>query len=135
MKRKCVQLPPLPLDLPVEVIEMIWLFVRMPEQDQETVQEFLRESLKEDADTMDETEFVKMIHESQLEVNQDINEFVELMKKMTGEFLAQSCAIAVCVFQYYFIEKKSINEISRELNMEEEFIRMVVQCYDKGMDK
>lgn len=75
MKRDCIQLPPLPSDMPSVVIEMIWLFVRMSEEAQKIIQKFLREILKEDdIEGLEENEFVKLVCGSQAEVNQDVKE-------------------------------------------------------------
>ena len=40
MKPKYIQLPPLPLDLPTEVIEMIWLYIRLSGEEQEIIRSF-----------------------------------------------------------------------------------------------
>lgn len=46
MEPKYIQLPPLPLDLPTEVIEMIWLYTRLSGEEQEMIRDFIRENLK-----------------------------------------------------------------------------------------
>ena len=40
MEPKYIQLPPLPLDLPTEVIEMIWLYIRLSGEEQEIIRSF-----------------------------------------------------------------------------------------------
>ena len=47
MKPEYIQLPPLPSDLPAEVIEMIWLYTRLSGEEQEMIREFIRENLKD----------------------------------------------------------------------------------------
>ena len=56
MEPKYIQLPPLPLDLPAEVIEMIWLYTRLPEEEQKMIRDFIRENLKKENKNLDETE-------------------------------------------------------------------------------
>lgn len=55
------------------------------------------------------------------------------MRKLVGTLIAQSCEMAALVYQNYYIEKKSTEEISKEFNVDEESIRIVSQYYDKNM--
>lgn len=55
------------------------------------------------------------------------------MRKLVGTLIAQSCEMAALVYQNYYIEKKSMEEISKEFNVDEESIRIVSQYYDKNM--
>ena len=41
MKPKYIQLPPLPLDMPAEVFEMIWLYVQLSSEEQERIRDFI----------------------------------------------------------------------------------------------
>ena len=43
MESKYIQLPPLPLDMPAEYIEMIWLYTRLSRQEQEMIRDFIKE--------------------------------------------------------------------------------------------
>ena len=133
MEPKYIQLPPLPLDLPAEVIEMIWLYTRLPEEEQEMIRDFIRENLKKGNRNLDETDLSKVLEDSDEKVNPDVKEFIDLMRKLVGTLIAQSCEMTALVYQNYYIEKKSTEEISKEFHVDEESIRIVSQYYDKNM--
>lgn len=133
MKPKYIQLPPLPLDLPVEVIGMIWLYTRLSGEEQEMIRDFIRENLKKENRNLDGTAFSKVLEDSDEKVNPDVKEFIDLMRKLIGTLIAQSCEMAALVYQNYYIEKKSTEEISKEFHVDEESIRIVSQYYDKNM--
>ncbi|MEY8483675.1 hypothetical protein AALD74_17775 [Lachnospiraceae bacterium 48-21] len=131
MKPEYIQLPPLPSDLPAEVIEMIWLYTRLSVEEQEMIQEFIRENLKKGNRNLEETDFAKVLRDSEAEENPDVKEFIDLMRKLTGILIAQSCEMAALVYQNYCIEKKSTEDISEEFNVDQESIQLMVQYYDK----
>lgn len=133
MEPKYIQLPPLPLDLPTEVIEMIWLYTRLPEEEQEMIRDFIRENLKKGNKNLDETDLSKVLEGSDEKVNPDVKEFIVLMRMLVGTLIAQSCEMAALVYQNYYIEKKSTEEISKEFHVDEESIRIVSQYYDKNI--
>ena len=133
MEPKYIQLPPLPLDLPAEVIEMIWLYTRLSRKEQEGIRGFIRENLKKENKNLDGTGLSKVLEDSDEKVNPDVKEFIDLMRKLVGTLIAQSCEMAALVYQNYYIEKKSTEEISKEFNVDKESIRIVSQYYDKNM--
>lgn len=131
MKPEYIQLPPLPSDLPTEVIEMIWLYTRLSVEEQEMIREFIRENLKKGNRNLEETDFAKVLRDSEAEENPDVKEFIDLMRKLIGILIAQSCDMAALVYQNYCIEKKSTEDISEEFNVDQESIQLMVQYYDK----
>jgi hypothetical protein len=131
MKPEYIQLPPLPTDLPAEVIEMIWLYTRLSGEEQEMIREFIRENLKKGNRNVEETDFAKVLRDYEAEENPDVKEFIDLMRKLIGILIAQSCDMAVLVYQNYCIEKKSTEDISEEFNVDQESIQLMVQYYDK----
>ncbi|EOS68627.1 hypothetical protein C818_03435 [Lachnospiraceae bacterium MD308] len=133
MEPQYIQLPPLPLDLPAEVIEMIWLYTRLSGEEQEMIRDFIRENLKKENKNLDETDLSKVLEGSDEKVNPDVKEFIDLMRMLVGTLIAQSCEMAALVYQNYYIEKKSTEEISKEFHVDEESIRIVSQYYDKNM--
>lgn len=133
MEPQYIQLPPLPLDLPTEVIEMIRLYTRLSGEEQEMIRDFIRENLKKYNKNLDETAFSKLLEDFDEKVNPDVKEFIDLMRKLIGTLIAQSCEMAALVYQNYYIEKKSTEEISKEFHVDEESIRIVSQYYDKNM--
>lgn len=131
MESEYIQLPPLPLDMPTECIEMIWLYTRLSRQEQETIRDFIKEILKKDNRNLDETEFSKVLRDSETEINPDVREYADLMKRLLGALIAQSCEMAALVFRNYCIEEKSVEEISKEFNVDEEAIQLMVKYFTK----
>ena len=131
MKPEYIQLPPLPTDLPAEVIEMIWLYTRLSGEEQEMIREFIRENLKKGNRNVEETDFAKVLRDSEAEENPDVKEFIDLMRKLIGILIAQSCDMAALVYQNYCMEKKSTEDISEEFNVDQESIQLMAQYYDK----
>ncbi len=129
MESEYIQLPPLPLDTPTKCIELFWGFVHLTRQEQEKVRDFLVEGLKEDDKKLKETEFIKEMKNQ--EVSPEIHEFIELMRKMIGELVAESCEMAALVYQNYCTEKKSIEEISEEFHIDQKSVELMTQYYDK----
>ena len=120
MKPEYIQLPPLPSDLPAEVIEMIWLYTRLSVEEQEMIRKFIRENLKKRNRNVKETDFAKVLQDSEAEENPDVKEFIDLMRKLIGILIAQSCEMAALVYQNYCMEKKSTEDISEEFNVDQE---------------
>lgn len=94
MKPKYIQLPPLPLDLPTEVIEMIWLYTRLSGEEQEMIRDFIRENLEKGNKNLGETDLSRILRDFGEEVNPDVKEFIDLMREMVGTLMAQSCEMA-----------------------------------------
>lgn len=82
MDKKYVQLPPLPLDLPLESVMIIWLYAGMPEQEKEFVMAAIQKQLGDNRDDTYEKELNKVINDSQLKTSQDIMECASLMQKL-----------------------------------------------------
>ena len=131
MKPEYIQLPPLPSDLPAEVIEMIWLYTRLSGEEQEMIREFIWENLKKGNRNVEETDFAKVMRDSEAEENPDVKEFIDLMRKLIGILIAQSCDMTALVYQNYCMEKKSTEDISEEFNVDQESIQLMAQYYDK----
>lgn len=128
MKPKYIQLPPLPSDLPAEVIEMIWLYTRLSGEEQKMIRDFIRKNLKKENKNFDETDLFKVLQDSDEKANPDVKEFINLMRKLVETLIVQSCEMTAFVYQNYCIEKKSTEDI--EFNVDKESIRLVTQYYD-----
>lgn len=63
-----------------------------------------------------------MLEDSDEKVNPDVKELIDLMRKLVATLIAQSCEMAALVYQNYYIEKKSTEEISKKFHVDEESI-------------
>lgn len=131
VKTEYIQLPPLSSDVPPIFVQMIWLYARMPGQEQELLLKFMEENLNKDAGRLDETKFSKILDDSGVELNPNVIEYNDLMGKMIGGLIVQACELASLVYQSHCIEGKSVEEIEKEFDLEEKLIRLIAEYYDK----
>ena len=128
MKTKYIQLPPLPEDLPTELIEIIWLYAKMPKDKRKMFMEF-NENVYGLPENLGKTELSKLLNRTDKELDSDLSEYAELMKKFLGTLYSQACETAGFVYQHYCVEGKSLEEISREYQIDEEALRLITQYY------
>lgn len=129
MKTKYIQLPPLPEDLPTELIEVIWLYAKMPKDKRKMFMEFMNENVYGIPENLGKTELSKLLNRTDKEMDSDLSEYAELMKKFLGTLYSQACETAGFVYQHYCVEGKSLEEISREYQIDEEALRLITQYY------
>lgn len=130
MKSKYIQLPPLPSDVPPILVQMLWLYVKMSGQEQESLLNFMKENLKVDDENLNETKFLEMLNDDTAEINPDVIEYTNLMRRMIGGMIVQACEMASLVYQSHCVEGKSVEDIAKEYEMEEEFLQLVAEYYD-----
>ncbi len=131
MQKEYIQLPPLPADIDLKAVEMVWLFARLERNEQEMIHDLLKNMASGSDMERQAMELSKLLWENAaVGTNPDVLEFAELMKALLGEMIAQSCELAALVYQRYCVEKKSLEETARETNVDEETLRVIVQYYD-----
>lgn len=130
MKQNYIQLPPLPSDMPLESIEMIWLYAQMSDEKRDMLLEFIWESFNNNNTCLGKSEISKAMWSSCTEINPDVLEFANLMKKLVGILIVQACEMAALIYQDYCITGKSIEELSKEYHVDKETIQLMAQYYD-----
>lgn len=65
------------------------------------------------------------------EPNTDAAEFTALMQQMIGTLIVQACETAAFVYQYYCIDGKTIEEISKTFNVSKDTIQLIAQYYER----
>ena len=131
MEPNYIQLPPLPSDMPIDLIEIIWGFARMEELERKKVLDFMREEMKSSADKGEKEKLLKMMEESGGEASPYVEEFNSLMRDLIGTLVAQACEMAALVLQYYCVDEKSIKEISEIFHVPENTIELMSQYYER----
>lgn len=127
MKTNYIQLPPLPSNMPLKSIEIIWLYARLPQMEQETLRDFIKESLKEDG----LEEEGKAMWDSNAQVSPEVLEYTNLFRELVVALIVQACEMAALVYREYCTQGKSVEEISKEHKVDEETIRLVAQYYEE----
>lgn len=87
-------MPPLPIDMPVESIEIIWLYAQMPEPKQKQLHSFIRENLKFHNMNLNNEKGSEEEHKVDLKADKGITQYTDLMKQMLETLIAQACEMA-----------------------------------------
>lgn len=131
MEPNYIQLPPLPPDMPIDLIEIIWGFARMEEPERKKFLDFMRENMKHGANNGKREELLRMMEESGGEASPYVEEFNSLMRDLIGTLVAQACEMAALVLQYYCVDEKSIKEISEIFDVPENTVELMAQYYER----
>lgn len=94
----------------------------------------MNENVNGNVNNLDKTAFVKMMQDDSTEIKPDVEEYIELMRKLIGTLVAQSCEIAAIVYENYRMGGKSIEKISEEFHLDEELLALMAQYYDENID-
>ena len=133
MKSNYIQLPPMPSDMPTELIKIIWGYAKMEGQERENFLDFMQKNAKIDAEDDAGEELIKMMEESELKAGSNVEEFHSLMQELIGILIVQACEMSALVYQCYCIDGKSIKEISETIHVPEESIELMAQYYERKM--
>ncbi len=133
MEPNYIQLPPLPSDMPTDLIEIIWGFARMEEPERKKFLDFMRENMKPGVDNGKREELLRMMEKSRGEASPYVEEFHSLMRDLIGTLVAQACEMAALVLQYYCVDEKSIKEISEKFDLPEDTVELMTQYYERKM--
>lgn len=131
MESNYIQLPPMPSDMPTELIEVVWGFARMEKPERKKFLDFIREEMKFGADYEEKEKLLSMMEESGGEESPYVEEFSSLMRNLIGTLILQACEMAALVPKYYCIEQKSIKEISEIVHIPEDTIELMAQYYER----
>ena len=133
MEPNYIQLPPMPSDMPSELIEIVWGFARMEEPERKKFLDFMRENMKPGVDNGKREELLRMMEKSRGEASPYVEEFHSLMRDLIGTLVAQACEMAALVLQYYCVDEKSIKEISEKFDLPEDTVELMTQYYERKM--
>ena len=134
MEPNYIQLPPLPSDMPTDLIEIIWGFARMEEPERKKFLDFMRENMKPGVDNGKREELLRMMEKSRGEASPYVEEFHSLMRDLIGTLVAQACEMAALVLQYYCVDEKSIKEISEKFDLPEDTVELMTQYYERKIN-
>ncbi len=135
MEPNYIQLPPLPSDMPIELIEIVWAYARMEESEKENFLEFLRKNAKSDIGDVEKEKLLEMMGESKSKPSPYVKEFNSLMQELIATLIAQACEMSALIYQKYCIEKNSIREISETIHVPGGTIELMAQYYDKKINQ
>lgn len=131
MKRNYIQLPPLPADMPFEAMKLIWQYAKMPVERRGMFLEFIEQSVDGGMEELSETELSKLLSDTEANLDDDVAEYAEYMKRFLAMLFSQACETAGFVYQNYCVEGKSLEEIAKEYDMDDTSLRLITQYYER----
>lgn len=132
MEPNYIQLPPMPSDMPVKFVEVVWVFAQMEESERERFLDSMMEERELGTGSEGKEKLLRMMEESGGEASPYVEEFYSQMRELIGTLIAQACEMATLVFQYYCIEERSIEEISETVHVPKDIIEIMAQYYKKN---
>ena len=133
MEPNYIQLPPMPSDMPSELIEIVWGFARMEEPERKKFLDVMQEEIKAGVDNGEKERLLKMVEQPGGEASPYVEESHSLMRELIGTLVAQACEMAALVLQYYCVDEKSIKEISEKFDLPEDTVELMTQYYERKM--
>ena len=127
MELNYIQLPPMPSDMPPELIEIVWGFARMEEPERKKFLDIMQEEMKAGVDNGEKERLLRMMEQPG---SPYVEEFHSLMRELIGTLVAQACEMAALVLQYYCVDEKSVKEISEIFHVPENTIELMAQYYE-----
>ena len=131
MELNYIQLPPMPSDMPPELIETVWGFARMEEPERKKFLDIMQEEMKAGVDNGEKERLLRMMEQPGREASPYVEEFHSLMRELIGTLVAQACEMAALVLQYYCVDEKSVKEISEIFHVPENTIELMAQYYER----
>ncbi|MGF0019885.1 hypothetical protein [Sporofaciens sp. SGI.106] len=128
-KSELIQFPPLRRDTDINVIEVLWEYLKMPEESQNIVLSVMKEmydcKLEE--------------NKSPLELYQklptkNVMEFQNVIEKIMLDIIREACNMAGWVFWHKFIDGWSVNEMVNDQEGAEKFIVVLDALFDEYVE-
>lgn len=126
-----IQLPPMPSNMPTELVAIVWVYARMEKPEKERLLNFIRENIKPGTSDGEKEKLMELMKRSKFPPGSYVEEFNSLMQELIGTLIAQSCEMSALIFQKYCIEENSIKEISEAIHVPQNIVKLMAQYYDK----
>lgn len=131
METDYIQLPPMPSDMPTELVAVVWIYARMEKLEREQILNFMWEELKSGTSDGEKEKLMELMANSKLKPSPYVEEFHSLMQELIGTLIAQSCEMSALIYQKYCVEEKSIKEISETIHMPQKAVELMARYYEK----
>lgn len=130
MKKEYIQLPPLPADTPWDILNVLWEFAKLDDEERIDALNYL-EALEDFAIGEGELEALQEIIEKYKD--QDIQFFdrvSEIIRNVIAMLTINSYEMAALIYQKRCVEGKSKEQIAEEAGLDSDKIDMFVKYYD-----
>lgn len=129
---KYIQLPPIPEDIEIPVLEAIWLFARMNQEERRDALVQLQAMLgDEETDEMDYETIQDILDKYANEEEDEIfSQYIECIRSLLARLVLESYDMAAYVYQKHCIEKLSLEEMMASSRLSESALKMFVKYFD-----
>ena len=134
---KYIQLPPIPEDIEIPVLEAIWLIAKMSHEEREDALVQLQAMLgDEDTGEMD-CDTLQEILDKYGDVEEDniFSEYIECIRRLLAKLVLESYDVAAYVYQKRCVEKLSLEEIMATSRLSSDALKMFVKYFDSRHTK
>lgn len=130
MKKEYIQLPPLPADTPWDVLNVLWEFAKLDDEERIDALNYL-EALEDFAIGEGELEALQEIIEKYKDQNiQFFDRVSEIIRNVIAMLTINSYEMAALIYQKRCVEGKSKEQIAEEAGLDSDKIDMFVKYYD-----
>ena len=129
---KYIQLPPIPEDIEIPVLEAIWLFARMNQEERKDALAQLQAMLgDEETDEMDYETIQEILDKYANEEDDEVfSQYIECIRSLLARLVLESYDVAAYVYQKHCIEKLSLEEMMVSSRLSESALKMFVKYFD-----
>lgn len=129
---KYIQLPPIPEDIEIPVLEAIWLFARMDQEERRDALAQLQAMLgDEETEEMDYDTIQNILDKYANEKEDEIfSQYIECIRSLIARLILESYDVAAYVYQKRCIEKLSLEEMTASSRLSESALKMFVKYFD-----
>ena len=131
-KEKYIQLPPIPEDIEIPVLEAIWLFARMNQEERRDALAQLQAMLGDEETNEMDYETIQDILDKYANEEEDeiFSQYIECIRSLLARLVLESYDVAAYVYQKHCIEKQSLEEMIKSSRLSESALKMFVKYFD-----
>ena len=128
-KSELIQFPPLHRDTDINVIEVLWQYLKMSEESQNVVLAVMEEMYD---CKLEENKHLLEIYQKL--PTKDVMDFQSVMEKIMLDIIREACNMAGWVFWHKFIDGWSVNEMVNNQEGAEKFIVVLDALFDEFVE-
>lgn len=135
MKKEYIQLPPLPADTPWEVLNVLWEFAKLDDEERIDALKYL-EALEDFTIGDGEIEAMKEIVEKYKDEDMEFfNNVSEIIKNVIAVLVINSYELAALIYQKRCVEGKCKEQIANEIGLNPDKLELFIQYFDIREEK
>ena len=128
-KSELIQFPPLRRDTDIKVIEVLWEYLKMPEESQKVVSSVMKEMYE-----CEQEENKSPLELYQKLPTKNVMDFQNVMEKIMLDIIREACDLACWVFWFKVVEGWSVDEMVNAQENADKFIIVLDALYDEFME-